>query len=710
MSRVARAGGVALVLAALVATPASAYPRPGVTERVSLTADGAEIGGGATSPSVSDDGRLVAFVTSADGVVPGDANNLYDVFVRDRDLGTTERVSVGDDGLGRNAMSLSPRISSDGRYVLFTSGAAFDARDTNGTWDPYIRDLEEGTTRLGVLGPDGTAVAWGVGDPHMSDDARVVTFSTGQKILPQDTNDTFDVYAYHRDTGELELVSATPSGGSGNGESYWNDVSGDGRYAVFYSFASSLVPNDTNGATDVFVRDLVADTTRRVSVASDGTEGNAASFLPDISHDGRHIAFVSYASNLVPADANPINDVFVHDRVTRRTERVSIASDGTEAGNTGLSSSWAPSISSDGRYVAFSSSASNLVPGDTNGIGDFFVHDRATGWTERVSIATDGSQMSSNNSSAAPSVGDGGFVAFTANAPNLVPGDENAAYDVFVRDRGPALGPGRLEVARSGEEISVSGWAAFSGATIAEAGDDDRDGRPPAPGVAARDLGGELVAARLTYRPEPGDLLIRWEVAELPGVAGPPTGVDLNSLVSGGVVPSVAGAPAVVYGLELSAGNTRFEVRALRVGAGAPPGAPLFALYRCAETCTEAQRLGGAFGTAGDELRAVLPLEAVGVGEGDEVSSLRAFTAMGEAPAGGLLPLDDVVLTDATVPARSVSAGIGHGPEPPQELSIPIPLSDAGFAGTFTADLPDEPRLWLRTCLGEACTLLSRPL
>ena len=141
-------------------------------------------------------------------------------------------------------------------------------------------------------------------------------------------------------------------------------ISADGRYVAFISDASNLVPGDTNGVTDIFVYDRQTGTIERVSVAADGTQGNGGSCQPSISADGRYVAFSSYASNLVPGDTNGISDVFVYDRQTDTIERVSVAADGTQ----GNSYSWQPaSISADGRYVAFSSFASNLVPGDTNG-------------------------------------------------------------------------------------------------------------------------------------------------------------------------------------------------------------------------------------------------------------------------------------------------------------------------------------------------------
>ena len=162
---------------------------------------------------------------------------------------------------------------------------------------------------------------------------------------------------------------------------------------AFASIASNLVPGDTNGTDDVFVRDLRSGTTERVSVATDGSQGNSYSESPAISADGRYVAFVSGASNLVPGDTNDFEDVFVRDRQSGTTQRVNVATDGTEAND----GSFSPAISADGRYVAFESYGSNLVPGDTNDLGDVFVRDLRSGTTQRVSVATDGTQANGDS-------------------------------------------------------------------------------------------------------------------------------------------------------------------------------------------------------------------------------------------------------------------------------------------------------------------------
>jgi hypothetical protein len=196
-----------------------------------------------------------------------------------------------------------------------------------------------------------------------------------------------------------------------------------------------LLMGALNTRTNAMMPDEVAiGTTTRVSVASDGTQGNSGSAWSAISADGRYVAFESYASNLMPGDTNGVRDIFVHDRQTGQTNRVSVASGGIQSNNF----SELASISADGRYVAFYSGASNLVPGDTNGAGDVFVHDRQTGQTSRVSVASDG--MQGNSGSLAPSISaDGRYVAFHSIASNLVPGDTNGATDVFVHERDSPL-------------------------------------------------------------------------------------------------------------------------------------------------------------------------------------------------------------------------------------------------------------------------------
>ena len=235
--------------------------------------------------------------------------------------------------------------------------------------------------------------------------------------------------------GDTVRVSVSTSGTEGNNLSADPSLSADGRYVVFRSYASTLVPDDSNGQADVFVRDRSTDTTKRVSVANDGSQGNGASHtapLRAVSADGRSVVFMSNASNLVAGDTNNGFDVFVRDLVAGTTERVSVASDGTQANGI----SYSATISADGRYLAFESQASNLVPGDTNNAPDAFVRDRQAGTTERVSVSNTGQQSVGDLSSLRPAISaDGRYVAFNSYADNLVPNDPDNGFDLFVRDR-----------------------------------------------------------------------------------------------------------------------------------------------------------------------------------------------------------------------------------------------------------------------------------
>jgi Tol biopolymer transport system component len=226
-------------------------------------------------------------------------------------------------------------------------------------------------------------------------------------------------------------VSVDSAGTQGNGDSGSGSISADGRYLAFASSASNLVAGDSNGFGDVFVHDLISGTTERVSIATGGAQGSNVSGSPSISSDGRYVAFDSLAANLVPVDTNGARDVFVRDRLSGTTERVSVATGGAE----GDFDSANASISADGRYVAFDSVATNLVPSDTNGGFDVFEHDRLFGTTERASIAFSGTQ--GNATSEFPAISAAGrYVTFQSSASNLVPDDTNGWVDIFIRDRG----------------------------------------------------------------------------------------------------------------------------------------------------------------------------------------------------------------------------------------------------------------------------------
>lgn len=411
----------------------------GTTERVSVSSSG-EQGNGSSGPfaepCISPDGRFVAFTSFASNLVPEDTNGTQDIFVFDRQTRTIERVSVSSSGeQGYSESTGSASISADGRFVAFDSTASnLVPGDNNGTTDVFVRDRQNGTTeRVSISSSGKKGNSYSV-SPSIRADGRLVAFgSNSSNLVTGDTNGTQDIFVRDRQAGITERVSISSSGEQANDWSYAASISADGRYVAFTSYASNLVSGDSNGTRDVFVRDLQAGTTECVSVSSAGKQGNRYSESPSISADGRFVAFTSDASNLASDDSNGTQDVFVHDRQTGTTERVSVSSS-SEQGNDG---SFSPSISWDGRFVGFSSDATNFVPG---GIAeDVFVHDRQTGSTERESVSSSG--QSGNYFSFDPSISaDGRYVAFGSDATNLVPDDTNGTFDVFVRDRGAGSG------------------------------------------------------------------------------------------------------------------------------------------------------------------------------------------------------------------------------------------------------------------------------
>ncbi len=407
----------------------------GTNTRVSVTGRGFMSNGDSNFPSASSDGRWVAFESESSDLVAGDTNGVGDVFVSNLQTGVVTRVSVSSAGVQGNGTSTSnsPNIlSSDGRYVAFQSDATnLVTGDTNGATDVFVRDLQAATTTRASVSSGGLQGNGQSSTPAISADGRHVVFaSDATNLVAGDTNSTTDIFVRDLVAGTTIRASVDSTGVQGNSYAQYPSISSDGRYVVFESLASNLVPGDTNGTWDVFLHDCQTGATTRVSVDSGGVQGNGASRYPVISADGRIVAYYSDASNLVAGDTNNTTDIFVRDLQAGTTSRVSVDS----AGGQSNSISYWPALSSDGRFVSFASFATNLVPGDTNGTGDVFLHDRLTGVTTLVSISATGVQ-GDNLAEASAMPGDGRFVLFGSAASNLVPGDTNFGYDVFLRDR-----------------------------------------------------------------------------------------------------------------------------------------------------------------------------------------------------------------------------------------------------------------------------------
>jgi Tol biopolymer transport system component len=417
-------------LAAGIALCATATAQ--VTQRVSVASDGSQaIGWGSYAPSVSADGRLVAFGSGSSNLVPGDTNGAWDVFVRDRVTGVTERVSVSSSGMQGMEGSYGPAISADGRFVAFWSEAPnLVSSDFNGRRDVFLRDRQAGSTiRLstdsgGVEADDDSLRV------SISANGQCVAFeSLATNLVPGDTNGQKDIFVSDLVAGTIERVSTDSTGTEGNGVSEEARLSGDGRYVVFHSRANNLVGGDSNALGDVFLHDRITGVTERISVDSIGSEGDGDSTLPFISEDGRWVVFTSWATNLVVADSNARSDVFVRDRVLATTELASR----TNGGAQGNEDSYWGSISTDGNLVAFYALATNLVSGDTNAQPDVFLRDRTSNSTLRLSVGPTGVQ--GDGMSTIPEITSSGrFVMFVSRATNLIPGDTNGIDDVFLHD------------------------------------------------------------------------------------------------------------------------------------------------------------------------------------------------------------------------------------------------------------------------------------
>jgi hypothetical protein len=385
--------------------------------KASPTRDGTSADGGSFSSDISTNGRYVAFASSASNLVSSDANAAYDVFVRDTCVGApagcvpaTQRASVASDGTEANGDSgyttanpdLAIAISGNGRFVAFVSAATnLVPGDTNGLDDIFVRDTCVGapagctpTTTLASVGIGGALARSG---------------------------------------------SANPA------------ISRSGRFVAFASSASNLVVGDNNNSWDIFVRDTCAGvpagcvpSTARVSVDSSGAAGNADSLQPAFSGDERYIAFASMASNLVTGDTNATQDVFLRDTCFEAgntcvpsTVRVSLSQSGDESNSRSLF----PKVSFDGRYVAFVSQGSNLVPGHSNTTGDLYIRDTCINasagcvpTTILASLTDAGGEPQADGVWKAALSDDGRYAAFESSDPIYVPTDSNPTFNVFVHD------------------------------------------------------------------------------------------------------------------------------------------------------------------------------------------------------------------------------------------------------------------------------------
>jgi hypothetical protein len=376
--------------------------------------------------AISRNGCYVAFESYATNLVSGDSNGATDVMMLNRRTGQIMLVSTTSSGTQANDASWAQDISDDGRFVAFYSRATnLVLGDTNGQEDAFVKDLQTGQlTRVSVssTGAQANHLSW---ETSMSGDGRYVVFwSYASNLVSGDTNNEGDIFMRNMLTGQVTRISVRANGTQANDTSRFTDITSDGRYVVYSTAATNL---DDQGQAGVFLWDRETGQNTRVSVSSSGVAGNNYYDQPHISDDGRYIAYASNATNLVSGNTDQFPDVYWHDRVTGETRLVSASPSGVpgnEYSNTSL-------ISGNGRYVTYSSAASNLIANDTYRSYDVFVYDAQTAQNQRVSIGLNFAQANGNSYPKAISA-DGSVIVFTSLASNLVSGDTNTYEDMFI--------------------------------------------------------------------------------------------------------------------------------------------------------------------------------------------------------------------------------------------------------------------------------------
>jgi len=366
----------------------------------------------------------------------------------------TQRISIAADASPGDGDSYDPVVSADASIVVFNSYAAnLVDGDTNGVSDVFMYEAASGKiTRISMAPGGGQANADSV-DAAVSADGSIIAFASyATNLVPGDTNAKSDIFVYDVAKGETTRISVPDAGGEADDNSDEPSISADGSIIAYTSLATNLVPSDTNEHFDAFMYDAIKDETTRISVADDGTETDHGGEQVAVSADGSTIVYRSYSTNLVAGDTNGLFDVFAYDVGSRTTTLVSVASDGTQADNTNEN----PSVSADGSTIVYSSFASSLVSGDTNKKSDIFAHDVVTGATVRVSVADDGTQANSDSYDPIVSA-DGSTISYHSLASNLVAGDTSGKWDVLAYDVDSDTTT-RVSVATDGASANGDSW------------------------------------------------------------------------------------------------------------------------------------------------------------------------------------------------------------------------------------------------------------
>lgn len=414
----------------------------GANERISVGTDGLEANNESYHPFASADGRFVAFISFADNFVP-EADGVTkclenfictDVFLRDRVADTTIRLSNSLDGNQGNNTSFEPYVSNDGQRILFSSVADnLVPGDTNDDSDFYGSDgfiWEPGQPLVRITTKANGDQIKGNSSGFLSGDGKTVYFqSNGQEIMPALYPEVVEVYKRDMTTGVITHVPVTYDGSLINGDIINLQTDDIGRYIVFTALATNIIPNDINGKEDIYIFDTQSGEVKLVSHTPTGFVGNDHSAAPMLSPDGTFVAFRSSASDLVPNDTNGTSDVFLYNIATEEVTRVSVAADGTQAN--GYSKDAA--VCQGGKFVAFTSEATNLVPNDTNGQRDIFIRHTATGAIE-IATSSDNGELGNGKSYKSRFLPGCDGLMYATDSSNIVPNDTNGMRDLFLRE------------------------------------------------------------------------------------------------------------------------------------------------------------------------------------------------------------------------------------------------------------------------------------
>jgi hypothetical protein len=434
--------GGALFFAAVRPTVVEATV-PGTNTMLSVKTDGSQAGGVNNNPSMSKDGKIVAFTSSAN-LVSADTNSRSDIYVRDTVANTINRISVSSSGVQQTSGgSRAPHVSASGRYVVFNS-SSFNLIDgqtlpTTGLWHIYVHDLQTHTTEMidvDSSGQPGNSQAGYFGGQEISEDGRFVVFeSNSTNLVSGVTTNSTRIYVKDRLLNTMTLISKSTAGSPSYGEK--PSMSCDGAFIAYHSGASDITSGDTNGKQDIFlVQRIGGDYTTNITQSS-----NQASNVPKVSCNGNFVTLTTAAS-LESSDTDTQYDNYVYDRLENSFDRVNV--NGSDAAANAQSVSTNPSfVTDDGRFVAFFSATTNLDSIATSGIQQLYLRDRLNGTTELVSknvtpTAGDTKSGSTTTMQANEVVLDqlGKKVVYTSDATNLGPTDINGQSDIFSAPTG----------------------------------------------------------------------------------------------------------------------------------------------------------------------------------------------------------------------------------------------------------------------------------